>query len=123
MLTDAAWRHVAWRQGTKGPLAAEFAARRVRPAEGEQLRNGQHAPGEEVCLVGERRATGEHKYYLSNLPVSTPLEMLAATVKAALGRLLPAVPAGRLLPTFSLTANILLLLVDSASAASSTRGR
>ncbi len=26
MLTDAAWRHVAWRQGTKGPLAAEFAA-------------------------------------------------------------------------------------------------
>ena len=71
MLTDAAWRHVAWRQGTKGPLAAEFAARRVRPAEGEQLRNGQHAPGEEVWLVGERRATGEHKYYLSNLPVGT----------------------------------------------------
>jgi len=94
MLTDAAWRHVAWRQGTKGPLAAEFAARRVRPVEGEQLRNGQHAPGEEVWLVGECRATGEHKYYLSNLPVGTPLEMLAATIKAALGRLLPAVPAG-----------------------------
>jgi SRSO17 transposase len=82
VFADAEWYRVAWRQGTKGPLVAEFAARRVRPAEGEQLRNGQHAPGDEVWLVGERRATGEHKYYLSNLPVDTPLEMLAATLKA-----------------------------------------
>src|SRR5215208_5640670 len=82
VFAGAEWYRVAWRQGTKGPLVAEFAARRVRPAEGEQLRNGQHAPGDEVWLVGERRATGEHKHYLSNLPVDTPLEMLAATIKA-----------------------------------------
>src|SRR4051812_2697313 len=39
MLEKAVWRRVSWRRGTKGPLAAEFAALRVRPAEGEQLRN------------------------------------------------------------------------------------
>jgi SRSO17 transposase len=75
-LADAGWRRVSWRRGTKGPLAAEFAALRVRPAEGRQLRNGRHLPGEEVWLVGERRATGERKYYLANLPPGTPLREL-----------------------------------------------
>src|ERR687885_476085 len=82
MLSNAAWRRIAWRRGTKGPLAAEFAALRVRPAEGAQLRNGWHLPGDEVWLVGEHRASGERKYYLSNLPAETPLEELAATIKA-----------------------------------------
>ena len=46
-------------------------------------RSHQHLPGnEEVWLVGERRSTGEHKYYLSNLPTETPLKILAATIKA-----------------------------------------
>jgi SRSO17 transposase len=31
--------------------------------------------------VCERRATGEHKYYLSNLPEDTPLETLAGLIK------------------------------------------
>jgi hypothetical protein len=66
---------------------------RVRPAEGAQLRNGWHLPGEEVWLVGERRASGETKYYLAKLPAETPLQELAATIKAALGRLPPAAPA------------------------------
>src|SRR3954451_19229163 len=47
MLANAAWRQISCRLWTKGPLVAEFAARRLRPAEGEQLRNGQHAPGDE----------------------------------------------------------------------------
>src|SRR3954463_13759287 len=81
-LAGVAWRRIAWRRGTKGPLAAEFAALRVRPAEGEQLRNGWHLPGEEVWLVGERRASGERKYYLSNLAADAPLEELAALIKA-----------------------------------------
>jgi SRSO17 transposase len=81
-LEKAAWRRVSWRRGTKGPLAAEFAALRVRPAEGDQLRNGRHPPGEEVWLVGERRTSGERKYYLANLPAETSLEGLAATIKA-----------------------------------------
>ena len=25
-------------------------------------------PGDEVWIIGERRATGERKYYISNLP-------------------------------------------------------
>src|SRR3954454_15955590 len=82
MLANAAWRRISWRLGTKGPLVAEIAARRVRPAEGEQLRNGQHAPGDEVWLVGEHRASGERKYYLANLPAETSLKELAALIKA-----------------------------------------
>jgi SRSO17 transposase len=82
MLGHAAWRRIAWRRGTKGPLAAEFAALRVRPAEGARLRDGRHLPGDEVWLVGEHRASGERKYYLANLPAETPLEELAATIKA-----------------------------------------
>ena len=81
-MAGVAWRRIARRRGTKGPLAAEFAALRVRPAEGEQLRNGWHLPGEEVWLVGERRASGERKYYLSNLAADAPLEELAALITA-----------------------------------------
>jgi SRSO17 transposase len=39
-------------------------------------------PGEEVWLVGERRASGERKYYLSNLPAVVSLKTLAAAIKA-----------------------------------------
>src|SRR5215218_2179893 len=82
MLENATWRRVSWRRGTKGPLAAEFAALRVRPADGAQLRDGRHLPGDEVWLVGERRASGERKYYLANLPADVTLEVLAALIKA-----------------------------------------
>ena len=72
MLTQAKWRTLAWRRGTKGPLKARFAALRVRVADGPPQRIGdkgmQHMPGEEAWLVGERRASGEQKYYLANLP-------------------------------------------------------
>ena len=82
MLANALWRRVNWRRGTKGPLVAEFAALRVRPAEGEQLRNGRHPPGGEVWLIGEHRTTGERKYHLSNPPADVTLEEVAATLKA-----------------------------------------
>jgi SRSO17 transposase len=39
-------------------------------------------PVEEVWLIGERRASGERKFYLSNLPAGTSLRALAATIKA-----------------------------------------
>jgi SRSO17 transposase len=82
MLANVAWRRVSWRRGTKGPLVAEFAALRVRPAEGAQLRNGRHLPGAEVWLVGERRPSGERRCYLANLPPSAALEELASLIKA-----------------------------------------
>jgi len=42
----------------------------------------QCMPGDEVWLVGERRSTGEKKYYVSNLPADTPIKTLAAAIKA-----------------------------------------
>jgi SRSO17 transposase len=86
MLESARWRSVSWRRGTKGKLAAHFAAVRVRVADGEPQRIGamgaQHLPGEEVWLVGEHRSSGERKYYLSNLPADAPLKRLACAIKA-----------------------------------------
>jgi SRSO17 transposase len=86
ILASEAWRKVAWRRGTKGRLTCLFAARRVRIAEGHRHRMAdnrvQAMPGEEVWLVGERRSSGERKYYVSNLPPDTPLRQLAATIKA-----------------------------------------
>jgi SRSO17 transposase len=81
-LPPADWPTVSWRRGTKGPLAARFAARRVRVADGPELAQGQHLPGEALWLVGERRATGERKYYLTNHPAGTPLRVLVAAIKA-----------------------------------------
>jgi SRSO17 transposase len=77
-----AFRPTSWRTGTKGPLRAELAAVRVRVADGPVAARGQHLPGEEAWLVGEHRASGERKYYLANLPAETPLEILAALIKA-----------------------------------------
>jgi SRSO17 transposase len=86
MLETARWRTVSWRRGTKGRLAARFAARRVRIADGPPQRirdmGAQHLPGEEVWVIGEHRSTGERKYYLSNLPANTPLRQLAGAIKA-----------------------------------------
>jgi len=86
MLADAKWQTVTWRTGTKGKLKARFAAVRVRPADGPPQRIKdkcqQHLPGDEAWLIGEQRASGEKKYYLSNLPAGTNLRTLAATIKA-----------------------------------------
>jgi SRSO17 transposase len=77
-----AFRPISWRTGTKGPLRAAFAALRVRVADGPVAARGQHLPGEEAWLVGEHRASGERKYYLSNLSPDVPPERLAALIKA-----------------------------------------
>jgi len=86
LLAGGKWRKVSWRRGTKGRLTCLFAARRVRIADGHKHRmldnRMQCMPGEEVWLVGERRSTGEKKYYVSNLPANTSLKTLAATIKA-----------------------------------------
>jgi SRSO17 transposase len=82
VLAECPWRRVTWRHGTKGPLAARFSAVRVRLADGPRSPRHGHLPGEEVWLVGERRSNGERKYYLSNLPVRTTLQRLAAAIKA-----------------------------------------
>jgi SRSO17 transposase len=77
-----AFKPVTWRVGSKGPLAAEFAALRVRGADGPANRHAQHLPGEEAWLVCEKRAGGERKYYLSNHPDDAALADLATVIKA-----------------------------------------
>ena len=47
------------------------------------MSRAQHLPGdEEVWLVAERRAKGEIKYHLSNLPATAKLSHLASVIKA-----------------------------------------
>ena len=82
MLADLSWRTLTWRHATKGPLAARFAAPRVRVGDGKTWANNRHLPGEEVWLVGEWRSSGERKYHLSNLPPRAWLRALAAAIKA-----------------------------------------
>jgi len=86
MLAEEKWRKITWRRGTKGRLKCLFASRRVRLADGHRHRMSdnrvQAMPGEEVWLVGERRSTGEQKYYVSNLPADATLKMLATAIKA-----------------------------------------
>ena len=76
------FRAVPWRTGTKGPLEAEFAALRVRVADGPATTGGRPLPGDKAWLVGEHRASGEREYYLSDLPADASLEALAALIKA-----------------------------------------
>jgi SRSO17 transposase len=46
VLADLPWRRVTWRHGTKGPLAARFAAIRVRVGDGGTWANNRHLPGD-----------------------------------------------------------------------------
>jgi SRSO17 transposase len=82
VLAALPWRRVTWRGGTKGRLAARFAAIRIRVADGAVWGNNRHLPGQEAWLVGEWRSSGERKYYLSNLPLRTSVRALAAAIKA-----------------------------------------
>ncbi len=82
MLETQRWHRITWRDGTKGPLSARFAAVRVRVADGRLNAEHTRLPSEEVWLIGEWRDSGETKHYLSNLPKRTSPRRLAATVKA-----------------------------------------
>lgn len=86
ILKGTTWKKVSWRRGTKGRLAARFAALRIRTADGNPQRildkGQQHMPGDEAWLIGEWRSNDERKYYLSSLPADTTLKDLAAAIKA-----------------------------------------
>jgi SRSO17 transposase len=81
-LPPKAWRRVSWRDGTKGPLAADFSAIRVRAADGPETTDRVHLPGDEAWLVAERRSANETKYYLTNHPANASLKTLASAIKA-----------------------------------------
>lgn len=81
-LPGSAWKQITWRRGTKGPLRAKFALIRVRVADGPKGYYGQHQPGEEVWLIGEKRSSGEVKVYLSNLPREASAREVVRAIKA-----------------------------------------
>jgi SRSO17 transposase len=81
-LPPKGWRRISWRNGTKGPLHAEFRTVRVRTADGPETTERVHLPGDEAWLVAEKRAPGEIKYYLTNHPPTATLKTLASAIKA-----------------------------------------
>ena len=71
------WRRIAWRNGTKGKLEADFLVLRVLPAH-RWNRGKEHEP---VWLICERTigADSVRKYYLSNLPQRISAKKLVGT--------------------------------------------
>jgi hypothetical protein len=63
-LAPSAWHRIRWGHGTKGPLAARFAAVRVTIPKSRSDR---------WLLCQESLVDGERQYYFSNLPPDTPL--------------------------------------------------
>jgi SRSO17 transposase len=72
-IPEAAWQRVTWAEGTKGPLAARFAAVRVRPAKSR---------GERWLLCERALADDERKYYLLNLDATATLTDLVTVVRS-----------------------------------------
>ncbi len=76
-----AWHLVHWRDGTKGTLRSRFTACRVQPAHGHWKQAAELPMG---WLLAEwpRSAPAPTKFWLSNLPATTPLRPLVRWAKA-----------------------------------------
>jgi len=74
-------RTVGWREGDRGPLASQFIALRVRPANDAQ--RDEHGVLPERWLLAEWPAEKDEpvKYWLSNLPTDTPIVTLVRLAK------------------------------------------
>ena len=74
------FKKVTWRAGTKGPMSSNFAALRVRSAEG---RTKGKVPGEIEWLLCEWPHREKHptKFYLSTLSARTSIKELVRVVK------------------------------------------
>jgi SRSO17 transposase len=72
-IPDRDWQRIAWAKGTKGPLAARFAAIRVRPAKSR---------GERWLLCERSLIDDERKYYLLNLDATASLRDLVTLARS-----------------------------------------
>lgn len=74
-------RTIGWREGDRGPLASQFIALRVRPANDAQ--RGEDGVLPERWLLAEWPDGKDEpvKYWLSNLPPSTPMVTLVRLAK------------------------------------------
>ena len=79
-LSPAAYRTVTWREGSAGMMRSRFAAVRVRAAHRDYWRA---VPNREQWLLIEwpKASTEPAKYWLANLPATTPLKALVRTAK------------------------------------------
>lgn len=70
-------RRLSWRHGSKGELAAEFVALRIRPA-GRRPRYNEDGTLPQAWLIAQWPPEEDEpvKYWLSNLPAETPLQDL-----------------------------------------------
>ena len=70
-LPEEAWREITVAQGSQGLRVCQFSAQRVRPT-------SRRKPGEIQWAIWRRNLDGsEPRYYLSNAPEDTTLEILA----------------------------------------------
>jgi SRSO17 transposase len=79
-LAAAAWKDIAWRQGTQGMLRSRFAAVRVRPAHRDYKRTEPY-PEEWLLIEWPKKESEPTKYWLSTLPEKTALKSLVKMAK------------------------------------------
>jgi len=74
-------RTVSWREGDRGPLASQFIALRVRPANDAQRDQDGVLPERWMLAEWPEDKDEPIKYWLSNLPPETPLVTLVRLAK------------------------------------------
>jgi SRSO17 transposase len=79
-LRGQAWREISWRQGSQETLRSRFTALRVRPAHGDD-RGGERQQEQWLLIEWPAGAAEPSGYWLSNLPVKTPLKRLVGISK------------------------------------------
>ncbi len=72
---------IGWREGDRGPLASQFIALRVRPANDAQRQHDGVLPERWLLAEWPEHKDEPVKYWLSNLPADTPLETLVRLAK------------------------------------------
>lgn len=74
-------RTVGWREGDRGPLASQFIALRVRPANDAQRQDDGVLPERWLLAEWPEEKDEPVKYWLSNLPDQTPIATLVRLAK------------------------------------------
>lgn len=72
---------VNWREGDRGPMVSEFIALRVRPANDAQRQDDGTLPERWLLAEWPDHKDEPVKYWLSNLPASTPIKTLVHYAK------------------------------------------
>lgn len=79
-LPPAAWKEIAWRQGSRQTLRSRFAAVRLRPAHRDYYRTEPH-PEEWLLIEWPKKESEPTQYWLSTLPEKTSLKSLVKMAK------------------------------------------